>query len=63
MIVSALGAWFRTRLPRGERGASLVEYVLLIALIALAVIAAIVFLGGELNESFNDSASQISDNV
>ncbi len=36
-----------------EKGASLVEYVILVALIALAVIAVVILLGAEINNAFN----------
>jgi Flp pilus assembly pilin Flp len=38
----------------------MVEYILLVALIALAVIAAVVFLGGEVEGKFNDAGSKLS---
>jgi Flp pilus assembly pilin Flp len=43
-----------------ERGASMVEYILLVALIALAVIAAVVFLKDQVNHSFNNEGSALS---
>ena len=58
--MTALGAWLRAKLPREDRGASLVEYVLLVSLIALAVIAAVVFLGGVLNDSYSNAGSELS---
>jgi len=42
-----------------ETGASLVEYALLIALIALVCIGAITFFGGSASESFSRSGSTI----
>jgi Flp pilus assembly pilin Flp len=39
-----LRTWLEARLALGERGASLVEYVLLVGLIGLAVLAAVWFL-------------------
>ena len=38
-----------------ERGAAMVEYALLVALIAIVVIAAAATLGGSLSETFSDS--------
>ena len=35
-----------------EKGASLVEYAILVALIALAVIGVVVILGGQINDVF-----------
>ena len=43
-----------------ERGASAVEYGLLVALIAVVIIAAVTLLGGNLNEIFNDIAEAIT---
>ena len=42
-----------------ERGASLVEYALLVSLIALVCVAAISFLGSENSGSLTDSADSI----
>ena len=36
----------------GERGAAAVEYALLVALIAVAIIGAVVLLGGKLNNTY-----------
>jgi pilus assembly protein Flp/PilA len=47
-------------LARREEGASLVEYALLVALIALACIAAIQFLGGGISNLFNNIANKLS---
>ena len=43
-----------------EKGASAVEYGLLVALIAVVIIAAVTLLGGNLNEIFNDIAEAIT---
>jgi Flp pilus assembly pilin Flp len=59
-MISALGTWLQARLPREEDGASLVEYLLLVSLIAMAVIGAVVFLGGALRDTFNSEGSQLS---
>jgi Flp pilus assembly pilin Flp len=50
----------RNKPVRDERGASMVEYILLVALIALAVIAAVVFLKDQVNGKFNESGSKLS---
>ena len=52
--------WLQARFTGTERGASMVEYILLVALIALAVIAAVQFLGGTMTSKFNTEGSQIS---
>ena len=41
---------------QGDRGASLVEYALLIALIALVAVVAVRFFGGELSTAYSDIA-------
>lgn len=43
-----------------DRGASLVEYALLVALIAVVCIVAVIFFGDETSSSFSDTASVIS---
>jgi pilus assembly protein Flp/PilA len=45
---------------RSERGASLVEYALLVALIAVVCIVAISFLGGAASKTFSSVGSNIN---
>jgi len=45
---------------RDERGASLVEYALLLALIAAVCIVAVSLLGGNLNHSYSKDASSVA---
>jgi pilus assembly protein Flp/PilA len=45
---------------RTERGASAVEYGLLVALIAIAIIVAVSLLGTNLSNIFNKTAASIS---
>ncbi|HEY9556010.1 MAG TPA: hypothetical protein VIR58_04705 [Acidimicrobiales bacterium] len=45
----------------GERGASLVEYAVMVALIAVVCAVAIGFLGGSTNSSFDDANSRIAE--
>lgn len=47
------------RRRRDERGASVVEYALLIALIAIVLFSAVSFLGDTTDASFSGSASSI----
>jgi pilus assembly protein Flp/PilA len=54
-----LATWLRARFGGDDRGASLVEYALLVALIAVVCIAAIVILGREANQSFSETGSAI----
>jgi len=50
-------------LVRHEEGASLVEYALLVALIALACIAAIGLLGNNIANAFNNIGATVGNNV
>ena len=60
MNLFVLRTWLQVRFTATERGASMVEYILLVALIALAVIAAVSFLGGSMTNKFNTEGSQLS---
>ena len=53
-----LAAAVRTRI-KDERGASLVEYALLLALIAIICIAAITLIGKSANNSLSKTASAL----
>lgn len=53
--------WLRQ--DRSERGASMVEYALLLALIAIAVIGAVGAFGGGLGQEFSDIGSTVEDNL
>jgi pilus assembly protein Flp/PilA len=55
-----LATWLRARFSDSERGASLVEYALLVALIAVVCIIAIQFLGQEADSSFSETGSAIN---
>lgn len=52
--------FLRARFGRSERGAALVEYALLVALIAVVCIAAIQLLGSSAKEKFSEVGSEIS---
>ena len=52
--VPVLASYLRARFGDTERGASLVEYALLVALIAVVCIAAVTLLGGNAKNKFND---------
>lgn len=54
-----LATWMRARFADSERGASLVEYALLVALIAVIAIVAIRFLGTSASSTFDDVGSSI----
>ena len=51
--------YLRALFARDERGASLVEYALLVALIAVVCIAAVTFLGGAANTKFSKIGSAV----
>jgi pilus assembly protein Flp/PilA len=59
-LITAVQAWFITRYKSDERGASLVEYALLVALIAVVCIVAIGFLGTSASEKFSEVGSKIA---
>ncbi len=60
MNLFVLKTWLQTKLAKDEQGANLVEYILLVALIALAVIAAVVFLSQGVEDKFNDTGSALN---
>lgn len=62
MNLFVLTTWLQAKLAKDETGANLVEYVLLVALIALAVIAAVIFLRDQVSDKFNEAGSQLSSN-
>lgn len=57
--VQAVASTVARRVSRTERGASMVEYALLLALIAVVCIAAVTLLGQEASSKFTD----VSDSV
>ena len=60
MNLFVVRTWLQARFTETERGASMVEYILLVALIALAVLAAVSFLGGTMTSKFITEGSQLS---
>ena len=52
--------YVRALLGRSERGAALVEYALLVALIAVVCIAAITLLGNSAKSKFSDVGNSIA---
>ena len=54
-----LASWLRARFGDTERGASLVEYALLVALIAVVCIAAVTLLGGNAKNKFSQVGGSI----
>ncbi|MGD9793398.1 MAG: Flp family type IVb pilin [Acidimicrobiia bacterium] len=51
--------WMRARFGETERGASLVEYALLVALIAVLCIAALRFLSGRVSRGLSSVGSSV----
>jgi len=55
------GTWFTARLNlKSERGATAVEYGIMVALIAAVIIIAVIFLGRQTSRTFSCTASTIS---
>ena len=57
---NTLATYLRARFGDSERGASLVEYALLVALIAVVCIAAVTLLGKNASNKFNTVGSSIA---
>lgn len=60
MTIEHLGTWVRAHLGLDERGASLVEYALLLALIALVCILAVTTLGNATSTKFDSVANSVN---
>jgi pilus assembly protein Flp/PilA len=56
---NTFATYVRARFGRDERGASLVEYALLVALIAVVCIVAISFVGTRASEKFSNVGSKL----
>lgn len=59
LLQSTIVAWFKDHLSN-EEGASLVEYALLLALIAVVAIGALIFLGHTASNSLNSIANNLN---
>ena len=59
-MVKYFQTWMRARFGTTERGAALVEYALLLALIAVACILALTFLGGNASSKFSKVGNSIA---
>ena len=55
-----IAPYIRARFGRGDRGAALVEYALLVGLIAVACIAAITILGNRTSDKFSSVGSRLA---
>jgi pilus assembly protein Flp/PilA len=49
----------QSRFVKDEEGASMVEYALLVALIAVVVIAAALFLGNQISDKFSEVGNTV----
>ena len=57
----AATAWLVSRLPiKSERGATAVEYAVMVALIAAVIILAVVFLGRTASKTFSTTGNCVS---
>ncbi|MGO4856122.1 Flp family type IVb pilin [Arthrobacter sp. 2MCAF14] len=60
LIMPALSLrWRAQQLVRSERGATAVEYGLLVALIAAVIVAIVVTLGGQINTAFTSVSTAL----
>ena len=50
---------FQSRIVADEEGAGMVEYALLVALIAIVLIVAISFLTGKIGETFSEAGTSL----
>jgi pilus assembly protein Flp/PilA len=51
-MLSTLVQWLQSRAVTDERGATAVEYGMLVALIAAVIVAVVAILGGQINDAF-----------
>ncbi len=59
-VYSFFSAWLTCRV-RDDRGATLVEYALLVALIGVVCVTALTLLGGTASDKFSEVSSAIND--
>jgi pilus assembly protein Flp/PilA len=57
-LITNLQSWLATR-SSDERGATAVEYGLMVALIAVVIIVAVTALGGSLSSVFDSTADEV----
>jgi pilus assembly protein Flp/PilA len=62
-MLTYLYTYLMTRLPKSEKGQDLAEYGLLLGLIAIAVVAAVIFLGQEISTVFSSIAAYFNTSV
>ena len=59
MDLFVLKTWLQARFTNDERGANLVEYVLLLTFIALIVIVIVTNLGNKVSQKFSSASSTL----
>jgi len=59
-LYKSIAPYLRARFGDTERGAALVEYALLLALIAVVAIGALTLLGGNVNKKFTSIANSLN---
>ncbi len=59
-VQNVIAPWLQARVAKSERGAALVEYALLLALIAVVCIVALQFLGGSASTKFSKVGQSIA---
>ena len=59
--LARIGAVIQSRLVREERGATAVEYGLIVGLIAVAIIGAVVLMSGALQDMFGAIQGELED--
>ncbi len=60
MNITVIKAWINARFNTDERGASLVEYALLVALIAAVCVGAVALIGTRANTKFSSVSGQLN---
>ncbi len=60
MNLFILKTWLESKFAKDERGANLVEYILLVAFIALVVIACVKLLGNQVNSKFSNASTNLN---
>ena len=56
-LLNVASLWSATRRVRGQDGASMVEYALLLGLVAVVAIGALVLLGGSVSNIVNNTGN------
>lgn len=54
VLVSQLKMWLQSMEPKHEKGQGLIEYALIVLLIALAVLLVLGLVGGQVQQVFNN---------